>query len=721
MISRTGIFKICPVALCAALACGNVFAQEDFDATTEANFLGGTFSMNGLLRVEAAYKTTGKQNTQNHTTNPFNDTPVNRQAGNPVLGWATPLTPSVLNNLLAPTGALGFLGIDLSAGPLQQRGVTNSIGTADTITRPVKTEKPTMNYHLLRFEATPTISWGSDWSLVSRVRAVYDPGQLGYSEFDARDYANINGGIQGGTDQNHRGKPNYMGLSIEGKKNPFLFEWSDKNYMVDLPAFFLQYNSGNLTARLGNQTIAWGQLLFFRVMDTANGLDLRRHLILDRGLEEYADERMSAPGLRLTYQATDTITADAFIQQFRPTVLTNINTPYNVIPSAFFLRDRYYQDNMDEKLNYGIRFKGEFGQYTAQAMYTRRYNQLGAIRWTASQVEKGLPDSNVLGLVFGRYCGLVYGDPGCAKTLSNTAFEVHPTGVFSAEEWFFAATHIRLDGYDATNAVIEEHLSGEDPNFINPNGPTAAQMLFAQNIGHNVEAANNLLDAFFMAGEGLGGHIERKYFAENVFGLGAGYVTEAEPGSIFDQILINVEATYTPERVFTAIELDQDFTKRDEVQIGLVMEKYQRFSTEFPATYMVFQYLWQKRSDLFGLLLDGYGSEGYSDQGVQAVNTVPTNSTPKIVPGVAHANYVVLAALQPFPAYIWELSAAMLIDVQGGVLFQPGIQWKPRGDITVNLFYNYINADAWGGNAHKNTLSLIDFADEVAIRIGYQF
>ena len=205
---------------------------------------------------------------------------------------------------------------------------------------------------------------------------------------------------------------------------------------------------------------------------------------------------MSAPGLRLTYQATDTITADAFIQQFRPTVLTNINTPYNVIPSAFFLRDRYYQDNMDEKLNYGIRFKGEFGQYTAQAMYTRRYNQLGAIRWTASQVEKGLPDSNVLGLAFGRYCGLVYGDPGCAKTLSNTAFEVHPAGVFSAEEWFFDATYIRLDGYDATNAVIEEHLSGEDPNFINPNGPSAAQMLFAQTLGHNVEATYNLLSWF---------------------------------------------------------------------------------------------------------------------------------------------------------------------------------------------------------------------------------
>ena len=61
---------------------------------------------------------------------------------------------------------------------------------------------------------------------------------------------------------------------------------------------------------------------------------------------------------------------------------------------------------------------------------------------------------------------------------------------------------------------------------------------------------------------------------EEVYGLGGGYVTEAEPGSLLDQLIINVEATYTPKRTFTAIDLRQAYDKRDEWQVGLVMEKY---------------------------------------------------------------------------------------------------------------------------------------------------
>lgn len=80
-----------------------------------------------------------------------------------------------------------------------------------------------------------------------------------------------------------------------------------------------------------------------------------------------------------------------------------------------------------------------------------------------------------------------------------------------------------------------------------------------------------------------------------------------------------------------------------------------------------------------------------------------------------------LAALQPTDAYIFEYSIASLIDVQGGMLIQPGVQWKPQGNVTVNLYYNYINGDLWGGNSNKNLLGLIDFADEVGIRLGYQF
>jgi hypothetical protein len=82
---------------------------------------------------------------------------------------------------------------------------------------------------------------------------------------------------------------------------------------------------------------------------------------------------------------------------------------------------------------------------------------------------------------------------------------------------------------------------------------------------------------------------------------------------------------------------------------------------------------------------------------------------------------VVLAALQPTDAYIYEFSFATLIDVNGGVLFQPAVQWKPKGNMTVNLFYNYINGHAWGGNENRNLVGLLNTDDELNLRLSYQF
>jgi hypothetical protein len=412
----------------------------------------------------------------------------------------------------------------------------------------------------------------------------------------------------------------------------------------------------------------------------------------------------------VTTQITDQISGDFFAQQFIPTIINNVNTAYNVVPSQFYLHDRYWQDGAYKKANFGIRFKGEFGNYNLQAMYTRRYNPLGAIRWTQSGVNKSLPNSNVLGLAFNQYCNLVLGTggDGCGPILAGTPFEVAPAGVFTAEEWFNYAGYIKLDGLEGLDRAIDEFES--------------SQMLLARTVNGDFAAAEGELSAFFSAAEGLHGHIERKYFQENVFGLGGGYVTEAEPGSIFDQIIMNLEATYTPKRVFTAVDLRQGFDKRSEIQVGFVAEKYQRFSTDFPATYMVFQYLWQKESDLVGLLLDGYGSENYSSNGVVLDPAVPTSNNPKITPGVkAGANYAVFAMLQPFPNYIWEASFATLVDVQGGVLFQPGLVWKPRGNITLNMFYNFVHDNAWGNNSNKNIVRLIGQTNELTLRLGYQF
>jgi len=57
-----------------------------------------------------------------------------------------------------------------------------------------------------------------------------------------------------------------------------------KDWMLDLPAAYVDYNHGPLWVRVGNQQIAWGEAIFFRVLDVPNGLDYRatRYWMLPR-------------------------------------------------------------------------------------------------------------------------------------------------------------------------------------------------------------------------------------------------------------------------------------------------------------------------------------------------------------------------------------------------------------------------------------------------------
>jgi hypothetical protein len=158
-----------------------------------------------------------------------------------------------------------------------------------------------------------------------------------------------------------------------------------------------------------------------------------------------------------------------------------------------------------------------------------------------------------------------------------------------------------------------------------------------------------------------------------------------------------------PNRTFTPVDLGQTPLRQHEWSVGLVAEKYQRFSQAFPATYMVFQALHKTKSDLFGRSLQGYGG-------------TDTSAAPGVAGG---SNYIVLAGIQPFPASIYEAYAAVLADVRGGILAQPGLRWKPRGDMTVEGFYTYINGHL--GDPNRNAISTLDFADEFSLRLTYQF
>jgi hypothetical protein len=71
-----------------------------------------------------------------------------------------------------------------------------------------------------------------------------------------------------------------------GQQSGNVLEWNTPSFMLDLPSAYLDYNSGPLWIRVGQQQIAWGEAYFFRVFDVQNGLDTRRHFTLELGEAE---------------------------------------------------------------------------------------------------------------------------------------------------------------------------------------------------------------------------------------------------------------------------------------------------------------------------------------------------------------------------------------------------------------------------------------------------
>jgi hypothetical protein len=649
---------------------------------TRGSIFGIDYTTSGNIRTDITLNTDDGPNPYNQFGDPFNKVTVTRTPGNPGLpiDQFPPLEP--------------FLGEGLPFSiPL--------VVLTDQIQRPQDTVENTLNYNVLRWEQQLELRFNKTMRFVGQLRALYNLYDYD-DDFDARDYSNSQGMLEGGVPKLYHGKPNYFDFVVDGDNHPQELEFTGRDYFVDFPALMFEYSDGPISLRAGNQRIAWGQALFFRVMDKVDSLDLRRHLILDRALEEYSDERVPTLGLRLTAQLNSTTLMDAFVKQFKPTVLPNPNTPYNIIPTQFTVHDQFAEGGYDDELNYGIRLKGDYGAGGWQAIAVRRYNDFGVFRWTETGVDKDLPNTNPLGIVLNSYCAAVLGTGGgCGPLMAQTAFEVAPTpvSVVSADEWFWYAADVRLGGISALNAAVDEF--------------PAAEQILARSVGDDFDRAHNELDAFFQASEGLRGHIARDYYRENVFGLGGSYVTEVEePGSFFNQIIFNLEVAYTPERAFTPLSLSQTPIRSDETEIALVVEKYHRFTPSFPATYLVFQAMHKTDSDLFGRHLSGYGGKAVKG----------TNTEKAIATGVdGGATYLAVAFLQPWPAYIWELSAAALVDTRGGILVQPGLKWKPSGPITVEGFYNFIDGTTWNKNPNDSALSTLSFMNEFTVRLTYQF
>lgn len=638
-----------------------------------------------FLRVDSAYRTTSKQNLNNQRTNSFNNRDTDRQAYVP---------PNLSFGLITGNGTTD--GNDWNV-PVP--------GFADTVNRGdfVRDGEQDLSYLHLRLESEMQVKFTRQFRFVGRLRAAYDPG-LYSDEFNRGDDILMdpagNGLVAaGGRSELYETDPNYYEHIGRNGRNVNPLEITDENYMIDFPALMFEYKVGETTMRLGNQQIAWGQALLFQTLDIPNGLDLRRHSLLDRGFEEFSDKRVP----RLTFRATNQwkrLVTDFYVSKFQPTVLGNPNTPYNVIPTQFTVQENYFSGGYDNKIDAGIRFKSDYGSWGWQAVYATRYNPLGAFRWARTNLVSPIDQASAFGaLATNAYAAkspacdgtqnpaLCRNSDSLADALAKTPFAAQPGGVISAEEWFTYAADVRLDGIEGINRAVQGF-----PDLLD---------VYATEVD-SYDEAFNLLNTFFHASGGLRGFIERDYHRESVFGLGAVYITEAE-NEWLNQIIFNLEAQYTPDRVFTEKGLGVNFLEKDEYILSLVIEKWTRWSEWFPAAYLVAQYQHRSESDLVGRHLSGYGA-------------TPTGGPD----GIPNSNYVVLAALQPWPERKYILEFATLIDTRGGILIQPLVQWNVGSGIIAEFYYNYIQGHAWG-KPTDNFLDTADWADEFAMRVKYQF
>ncbi len=519
-------------------------------------------------------------------------------------------------------------------------------GLPTQATRPAESKDNDYNLFATRLEVNVDAAMGADFKAHATLRGYYD-----WNIYE------------------DNGETSRMESPARGGNRGSLLEVSDRDYMIDLPAAYLDYSDGPLFLRLGNQQIAWGEAIFFRVLDLPNGLDMRRHLILDPAAEEFSDKRVPAIGLRSSYRVTDDWEVEGFIQQFNPSTVPNPSTPYNFIPDQFTVHDRH--DWTDDSWNVGGRLRGQLGQLGLQFVAVSRRNPDGVYRWTRSGVNRDIP-----------------GLAGSGAVLADTPFEVDPlNGVLSAREWFDYASWVRLNGSTALDAAVNEFQPS-----------TGALGAFDTNGDHQL--AGQELDTFFALSGGLRGHLERYYPYENVFGMGLNYVVEDDADSFLDQLIARVEVSYTPDKKFTAPSLSQAGITADEWVFAGVLEKYYRFSSDFPATYMVLQYLHKSESDLFGRHLSGYGGSAEDDPS-----------------GVDGYNAIAFALQQPSPSLEWRYDFTALYDLRGGVLLQPGVKWKPDGDWQVDVYSSLFLTN----DDNKNALSTLDYADEVFLRLTRQF
>ena len=622
-------------------------------------------SVSGFIRQEMAYKLDGEENRFN-------------RSGSPLNGKVFPADGAF---------STGVLGVPYAGLPL---------GKED------KSQNNNWNVFATKAEVDLSFNFTNSITGFMKIRGYYQPDVFGdWVGFDRDDHS-YDLGVAGTRDRNE------FGVNNHGNEATYL-SFSDNDYMIDIPSMYLDYVDGPLWVRIGQQQIAWGEGLFFRVADQPNGLDVRRHFFLDYGSEEYADERLGAPAVRASYNINSDWEIEVYAQMFQPSVLMGQGTSYNLIAQPNFTIN--YQegfDRVDDQINAGIRLRGQIGNLGLQFFAISQHNPNPVFDLQAGG-QKLFTDAQCANpAALGLLAGL------CGFEQQPFIFVDGGDGTSSSYEWFWASGQSGIDGVDVVNGLVEDWPWIE--NFVAGLGVDTTQDAITTVEGGGPNDffglipggfnGNDFVELFpaFAAFTGFTsttGVIKAHYESENIYGAGFNYIFFSEPDTWLDQLIMRMELSYTPNKSFTNA-LRHQFVEDDEVLTTFVLEKYHRFSNDFPATYLVFEWHWRSESDLLGRNLSGLGGN------------------PRKRPGGGEDDRGwhgwVLAFSQPSPALKWRFDVAFLYDEHNGYLLQPGVKWKPTGNFTVEAFINIID-----GNGTDSIFNPFDQSDDLTFRVGYQF
>ncbi|MEQ8659427.1 MAG: DUF1302 family protein, partial [Gammaproteobacteria bacterium] len=461
------------------------------------------------------------------------------------------------------------------------------------------------------------------------------------------------------------------------------------------------------------------------------GLDLRRHSVLGPGAEEYQDQRVASPAIRLSYTFQNNWEVDAFAQLFSPTLLPGRNTPYNLVPHSVWVDDEIGMDDAKGSINFGARLTMPFtDSFTGMVAYVNRRNPDGVFtgvdakpfwRGRANPFCLGANnDTNNtltdLGLQTARQGLGIRAMPNLdtrRRTMANgcgTSFMPDPYTAGSVEYW---------DNLERGRIANTNYLIGQIDGF--EGSKWATREIFGFGTEENFADTMRTLEGFRSSFGGVAQWIGRQVKRENVVMVGGNYIINTDdPESFFDQMIIRGEVSVTPNKQLTN-DLRFELTETDDVVSALILEKYHRISDAFPATYMVAQWMHRTATDLFGRDLSKNGGPDigkFINQQTGAFTAAAFDPDAIVPDGNSNANYVVFAFQQPFPNLIWRFDMSILVDTAGGYLVQPGVRFRPSAKWQWDLYATIIESP---GGQNDTITETLDFADEVFARLTYFF